>query len=85
MSALPDRKTIFPLAFLIIMGQLALTADNYIKYNEKIELFISRFESQVQATKDQAQKLQLKNILNELDNGILILDKIPKLTAEYAN
>jgi hypothetical protein len=60
-------------------------SDNFIRYREKSELFISRHESQVQAAKDKSQKLQLENILNEIENGILILDKIPKLAAEYAN
>jgi hypothetical protein len=60
-------------------------SDNFIKYSERVELFISRSESLIQAARDQAQKLQLENILNEVENGILILNKSPNFSAKYAN
>jgi hypothetical protein len=58
---------------LQLTAQTFLVFDNYIKYSEKVELFVSRYEA-----KD--GKLQLENILNETENGILITNKLLKMT-----
>ena len=53
---------------------------NYIRFFEKIELFVAKEEAQTQTA-------QLKAILNELDNGILIAFKLPdsKFLSKYIN
>ena len=55
------------LAVLVI---IIISVANYIRFSEKIELFVAKEEAQ-------AQTAQLKAILNELDNGILIAFKLP--------
>ena len=44
-----------------------------------MELFITRIEVEVKASQDKSRKVELENILNELDNGVLILEKLPNL------
>jgi hypothetical protein len=56
-----------------LAAQSFLLLDNYIKYSEKVELFVSRYEA-----KD--GKLQLENILNETENGVFITNKLEKQT-----
>ena len=53
---------------------------NYIRFSEKAELFDAKEEAQ-------AQTAQLKTILNELDNGILIFQKLfdSEFRAKYIN
>jgi hypothetical protein len=58
---------------LTLAAQSFLLLDNYTKYSEKVELFVSRYEA-----KD--GKLQLENILNETENGVLITNKLEKQT-----
>ena len=52
----------------ILLSVLIIIIDcvtNYMRFYEKIELFVAKEEAQ-------AQTAQLKTILDELDNGILI-------------
>ena len=53
---------------------------NYMRFSEKIELFIAKEEAQ-------AQTNLLKTILDQLDNGILIVQKlsISKFLPKYIN
>ena len=53
---------------------------NYIRFYEKIELFVANEAAQ-------AQTVQLKAILNELDNGILIAFELPgrKFLSKFIN
>ena len=62
--------------FVTILGSLA----NYIRFSERIELFVAKEEAQEQSA-------QLKEILDQLDNGILIARKISaiKLLSKYMN
>ena len=57
-----------------------INAANHIRFSEKIELFIAIEISQAQTT-------QMKAILNELDNGIMIAFKLPdhKFLSKYIN
>ena len=53
---------------------------NYIRFSEKIELFIAKEQAL-------AQTAQLRIILNELDNGILIAFQLPdyKFLSKFIN
>ena len=67
----------------VLVGSFLATINgifNYIRFSEKIELFVAKEEAQ-------AQSAQLKEILNQLDNGILIARKISaiKLLSKYMN
>jgi hypothetical protein len=75
-----EEKNLVAIIVQIVLGQVFLMLDNYVRYSEKVELFISRHESQVQGAKEKSQKVQLENILNGIQNGILILRKIPEFT-----
>ena len=67
----------------VLVGSFLVTINgifNYIRFSEKIELFVAKEEAQEQSA-------QLKEILDQLDNGILIARKISaiKLLSKYMN
>ena len=53
---------------------------NYIRFSEKIELFVAKEEAL-------AQTALLRTILNELDNGVLFAFELPgqKFLSKYIN
>ena len=65
---------------LAVLVTIIFSVANYIRFSEKIELFIAKEEAQ-------AQTAQLKAILNELNNGILIVFKLPdtQFLSKYFN
>ena len=62
------------------MITLMLSVANFERFSEKIELFVAKEEAQ-------AQTEQLKTILDQLDNGILIAFKLLDSTflSKYIN
>ena len=68
------------MVILSVLLILFSSVSNYIRFSEKIELFVAKEEAQ-------AQTEQLKTILDQLDNGILIAFKLPDSTflSKYIN
>ena len=63
-----------------VIATIIASLANYVRFSEKVELFVAKEEAQ-------AQTAQLKTILNELDNGILIFQKLfdSEFRAKYIN
>ena len=57
-------------ALFVFLFVIVTSVANFIRFSEKIELFVAKEEAV-------AQSEQLKTILNQLDNGILIAFKLP--------
>ena len=66
--------------FLEIFITILMAIANYIRFDEKIELFVAKEEAQ-------AQTALFKTILNQLDNGILIARKLSdnEFLSKYIN
>jgi hypothetical protein len=56
-STMPEMMNIIYTSVLILVGTVFLLLNNYIKYSEKVELFVAQYESQATAAKDKLQKV----------------------------